>query len=69
LQQDGSVDGDFKMLSPEELITHDPDQLRQLVQERREEEKGGGGARCQVADKRRDRGRGKEQKASQVIDH
>ncbi|KAF5834951.1 WD40-repeat-containing domain protein [Dunaliella salina] len=70
--QDGSVDGDFKMLSPEELITLDPDQLRQLVQERREEERaagGVGGGRCAAAAERRKermgRGAGKEQKEKQ----
>lgn len=73
-RQDGSMDSDFKMLTPEELITHDPDQLRQLVQERREEDKSGNGAggvaggatRCQATDKRRERmgnrAGGKEQK-------
>jgi hypothetical protein len=35
--QDGDVGGEFKMLTPDELLTHDVDTLRQLVQERREE--------------------------------
>jgi len=68
--QDGTMDGEFKMLSPEELITLDPDQLRQLVQERREEERAGAGAAggrfAQAgAEKRRERlgrGGGKEHK-------
>jgi hypothetical protein len=33
--QDGSVEGEFKMLTPEELVSNDTEQLRQLVQERR----------------------------------
>mmetsp|Transcript_2383 Transcript_2383/g.6000 ORF Transcript_2383/g.6000 Transcript_2383/m.6000 type:complete len:559 (-) Transcript_2383:853-2529(-) len=39
--QEGEVDGDFKMLTPDELLTNDIDQLRQLVQDRREDEKPG----------------------------
>lgn len=35
--QDGEVDGEYKMLTPEELITNDIEQLRLLVQERKEE--------------------------------
>ena len=37
--QTGDVEGEFKMLSPEELISNDIDQLRGLVQERKDDEK------------------------------
>ncbi|GFH09012.1 F-box-like/WD repeat domain-containing protein [Haematococcus lacustris] len=39
--QDGEIDGELKMLTPEELLTADIDQLRQLVQERREDDRPG----------------------------
>ncbi|GAX74780.1 hypothetical protein CEUSTIGMA_g2227.t1 [Chlamydomonas eustigma] len=50
--EDGVIEGEFKMLSPEDLITNDIDQLRQLVIERREEDRS-------KPDKRRDKGRDK----------
>ena len=37
--QDGSIDGEFKMLSPEDLLSNDVDQLRLLLAERRDEER------------------------------
>lgn len=40
--QDAELDGDFTMLSPEELLTLDVDQLRSLISERREEDRAGG---------------------------
>ncbi|GFR43966.1 hypothetical protein Agub_g5109, partial [Astrephomene gubernaculifera] len=36
--QDGEVDGDYKLLTPEELLSNDVDQLRALVAERKEED-------------------------------
>lgn len=52
------MDGDYKMLSPEELLTNDIDQLRALVMERREEERAN--PRGQ-AEKKGRAGRGREQ--------
>ncbi len=37
--QEGGLEGDYKMLSPEDLLTNDIDQLRLMVSERREEER------------------------------
>jgi transducin (beta)-like 1 len=39
LVQTGDVEGEFKMLSPEELISNDIDQLRGVVQERKDDDK------------------------------
>jgi hypothetical protein len=38
--QDGEVGGDYKLLTPEELLTNDVDMLRGMILERREEDGG-----------------------------
>ena len=37
--QDGSVEGEFKLLSPEDLLTNNIDQLRQIVSDRKDEDR------------------------------
>ena len=53
------MEGDFKMLTPEELLSHDIDHLRQLIQERKERDEDKAGGRSQ-AEKRKSRAKDRE---------
>jgi len=63
--QDGEVQGEFSLLSAEELLSNDVDQLRQLVQERRDEErtKGVEKKKDKEKDKEKDKGERVKEKA------
>ncbi len=62
LDQDGGVEGEFKMLAPEELISCDIDELRQLVSERKDKDKDRKGS-----DKKKDKdSKGKEKDHGRV---
>lgn len=58
--QDGSVEGEFKLLSPEDLLTNNIDQLRQIVAERKDDDRTAKPEREKKREKSGKGGRGSE---------